>query len=133
VSERVLLDTSVCIPLINRSDASLAQRLLALRPGSLLLCSVVRAELEFGARNSARVAENLERVATFCRAFGSLAFDDAAAVHYGLIRAQLRREGRLIGGNDMLIAAIALSADAPLATRNVEEFRRVPGLTVDPW
>ncbi len=43
-----LLDTSVCIPLINRSDTNLTARLLGHTPGSICLCSVVKAELHFG-------------------------------------------------------------------------------------
>ena len=85
-----LLDTSVCVPLINRTDESTAERLLDHAPGAVLLCSVVKAELYVGARNSARVAENLLRVDRFCRAFESLPFDDEAAAHYGVIRSQLR-------------------------------------------
>lgn len=129
----ILLDTSICVPLINRSDDRLAERLLAQSPPDVVLCSVVKAELQFGARSSARVAENLARVERFCRAFVSLPFDDEAAAHYGTIRALLRREGRLIGGNDLLIAAIALAAEATLATRDVDEFSRVPGLLVEKW
>ena len=128
-----LLDTSVCIPLINRTDERAAERLLGHSPGTVLLCSVVRAELYFGAHNSARVAENLQRVETFCRAFESLPFDDGAAERYGVIRTQLRREGRPIGANDLLIASIALSRGLTLATRNADEFSRVPGLDVDRW
>ena len=79
------------------------------------------------------MAENLQRVETFCRAFESLPFDDAAAERYGVVRAQLRREGRPIGANDLMIASIALSAGLTLATRNTDEFARVPGLDVDRW
>ena len=128
-----LLDTSICVPLINRSEPDLADRLLSHKPGSVLLCSVVKAELHFGARNSARVAENIDRVHRFCRAFESLPFDDSGAERYGSIRAQLRREGRPIGGNDMLIAATALANDVTLVTRNLSEFRRVPELRVESW
>ena len=128
-----LLDTSVCIPLINRTDERAAERLLSLPPGAVRLCSVVKAELQFGAHNSTRVAENLQRVEIFCRAFESLPFDDTAAERYGLIRAQLRREGRPIGANDLMIASIALSGGLTLATRNTEEFARVPGLDVERW
>lgn len=130
---RRLLDTSVCIPIINRDEPALAKKLLAADPGSVLLCSVVRAELEFGARNSKRVAVNLDRVTRFCTSFESLAFDDDAAKHYGEIRAQLRREGSPIGGNDLMIAAICVSNEMALVSRNEREFRRVPGLTVERW
>ena len=128
-----ILDTSVCIPLINRTEKRLAERLLDEAPSSVILCSVVKAELYFGARNSMKVAENLERVDRFCGVFESLPFDDAAAVHYGSVRAQLKREGRPIGANDLMSASIALAANAELVTRNLEEFQRVPGLDVSSW
>lgn len=128
-----LLDTSVCVPLINRSDEDLARRLLNHAPGSIYLCSVVKAELHFGAQNSQRMAENVRRLETFCEAFPSLPFDDEAAKHYGAVRAQLRREGRPIGANDLMIASIALAGAITLATRNVDEFSRVAGLNVEGW
>lgn len=128
-----LLDTSVCVPLINRSDPGLAERLLDQAPDSIVLCSVVKAELYFGACNSKRVAENIDRVQRFCGAFDSLPFDDQAAEKYGSIRAQLSREGRPIGANDLLIAATALSTGRALVTRNVDEFSRVAGLSIETW
>ena len=128
-----LLDTSVCVALINRSDEQAAARLLEHPPGSVRLCSVVKAELHFGVQNSARLAENLQRVEIFCRAFESLPFDDESARHYGIVRAQLRREGRPIGGNDLMIASIAIANSHVLVTRNVHEFSRVAGLEVERW
>lgn len=128
-----LLDTDVCIVYLNGTDETLRDRLLDTPPEELRLCSVVKAELLFGARNSARVAENLERLGQFFSPLASLPFDDAAAEHYGALRAWLQRGGTPIGGNDMLIAAIALAHDCTLATRNVGEFSRVPGLRVQRW
>ena len=128
-----LLDTSVCVPLINRTDARAAARLLGHSRGSVRLCSVVKAELYFGAQNSSRLAENLQRVETFCRAFESLPFDDESAKQYGIVRAQLRREGRPIGGNDLMIASIAVAHSHILVTRNMDEFSRVSGLEVERW
>ena len=128
-----LLDTSVCVALINRSDEQVATRLLEHSRGSVRLCSVVKAELHFGAQNSSRLSENLQRVEIFCRAFESLPFDDESARHYGLVRAQLRREGRPIGGNDLMIASIAIANSHVLVTRNVGEFSRVAGLEVERW
>ena len=128
-----LLDTNICVPLINRAEAALSKRLLAADPAEVTLCSIVRAELEFGARNSDRVAENLDRVARFCSAFESVAFDEQAAESYGEIRAHLRREGTPIGANDLLIAAIAIANELTLVTRNVAEFARVPRLLTERW
>jgi tRNA(fMet)-specific endonuclease VapC len=79
------------------------------------------------------VEQNLERLREFFSPFDSLPFDDDAAERYGVIRAQLRREGNPIGANDMLIAAIALTADVAVVTRNRQEFRRVAGLRVETW
>ena len=128
-----LLDTSVCVALINRTERQVAARLLEHSPGNVRLCSVVKAELHFGAQNSSRLAENLQRVENFCRAFESLPFDDESARHYGIVRAQLQREGRPIGGNDLMIAAIAIANSHVLVTRNVGEFSRVSGIEVERW
>ena len=84
-------------------------------------------------QNSRRIAENLRRLETFFESFPSLPFDDDAARHYGTVRAQLRREGRPIGANDLMIASIALAGSLTLATRDVDDFKRVPGLKVEGW
>ena len=53
--------------------------------------------------------------------------------YYGRIRSWLKRQGRLIGNNDLFIAAHALSLGAVLVTNNVREFNQVPDLTVENW
>lgn len=128
-----LLDANVCIRLINNSSPALLRRFRLESPASLRLSSVVRAELMFGARNSGRVAENLRLIADFWEPFVSLPFDDPSAAHYGVIRAELRRQGRPIGSNDLLIAATALAHDVTLVTHNTREFSRVPGLRLEDW
>ena len=128
-----LLDTSVCIGWLSVRDIGVKRQVASLKRDEVALCSVVKAELLYGARASARVRENLEKLEAFFALFPSLPFDDAASEHYGAMRAQLRRAGTPIGGNDMLIASIALAADATLVTRNEKEFRLVPGLRVEVW
>ncbi len=49
---------------------------------------------------------------------------------YGRTYRYLQENGRLIGSNDLWIAATALAHRMPVVTRNVEHFRRVPGLDV---
>ena len=123
-----LLDANACIRLLNGTSASLLERFRRESPSFLRMSSVVKAELVFGARNSSRAAENLRLIAAFWEPFESLPFDDLYAEQYGLIRAELKRQGRLIGASDMLIAATALTYDVTLVTHNTREFARVPRL-----
>lgn len=53
--------------------------------------------------------------------------------HYGRAYRHLRDNGALIGANDLWIAATALAYGMPVVTRNVDHFRRVPGLDVEPY
>jgi tRNA(fMet)-specific endonuclease VapC len=126
-----LLDTNVCIAYLNGRETGVRNTLLALSPASVFLCSVVKAELLYGARGSSRVRQNLERLAAFFAHMSSLPFDDEAAEHYGLIRSSLERAGISLGANDLMIASICLAHDAVLLTRNLGEFRQVPGLRID--
>jgi tRNA(fMet)-specific endonuclease VapC len=128
-----LLDTDICVEYLRGSDADIRDRLSSLAPTDAWLCSIVKAELNFGAHNSKRVAANLRRLREFYQHLQSAPFDDRAAEHYGSLRAHLRREGTEIGPNDLKIASIALANDMTLVTGNLREFHRVPGLMVAEW
>ena len=128
-----LLDTDVCIHLLNAREPELLQRFKRHSPPELAVCSVVRAELLWGARNSARVAENVDRVREFCDPLRSLPFDDSCAECYGVIRADLTARGEPIGPNALMIASIAMAYRVTLVTRNQREFRRVKNLVLEVW
>jgi tRNA(fMet)-specific endonuclease VapC len=128
-----LLDTGVCIHLLNAREPELLARFRAHPPVELALSTIVRAELLWGARNSGRIDENLERVRLFAEPLVSLLFDDESAERYGAIRADLAARGTPIGPNDLLIAATALGHRATLVTRNRREFERVSGLAIEAW
>ena len=128
-----LLDTNACIHLLNGTSRPLAERLRQESPAIVHVSSVVKAELFHGARRSSRIAENLSLLRRFLQPFISLPFDDRCAEHYGQIRSDLEREGRLIGPNDLMIAATARAHDLILVTHNSAEFARVPGLPLEDW
>jgi len=60
-----------------------------------------------------------------------LPFDAAAAAEFDRLRQN--KKLKKIGRGDLLIASIALAHRATLATRNVGDFRQVPGLRVENW
>ena len=127
---RLLLDSSVCIAVMR--DRPKGSRRLAeswLRSDTAV-SSIVLAELEVGARLSARPEQAREALDRLLENLSITPFDQAAAERYGTLRASLQTAGRLIGPLDMLIAAHALSLNLPLLTGNVREFERVPGLQV---
>ena len=128
-----LLDTDICIDFLRGSSTGVRDRLLACSPNEVCLCSVVKAELLFGAHNSQKVAANLRRLRDFFQPFQSVFFDDGAAEVYGSLRSHLRREGAAMGSNDLMIAAIAVALGLTLVTHNRSEFERVPGLRLAAW
>ena len=128
-----LLDTNACIRILNGTSECLLRRLRSQAPGEVRVCSVVKAELYFGARKSSRVHENLLLLEKFFAPIESLPFDDSCAEQYGAIRADLERQGRPIGPNDLLIAATAKAHDLVLVTHNRAEFSRIAGLRLEDW
>ncbi|MBK7647445.1 MAG: type II toxin-antitoxin system VapC family toxin [Betaproteobacteria bacterium] len=128
-----LLDSNVCIHLLNGRHTTLIQRFRQYDPRQTVLCSMVKAELMRGALRSQRVELNLERLAIFFAPLKSLPFDDSAADHFARVGAELMKRGTPIGPNDLVIAATALAHQVTLVTHNTAEFSRVPGLRLEDW
>lgn len=128
-----LLDTNTCIQFINGTSPTVKDHFRQHSASDLVLCSVVKAELFFGARKSQRIESNLLTLERFFKAFKSLPFDDRSAEEYGQIKAALASQGQLIGPNDLMIAAIGRAHDAVLITNNTREFSRVTGLRLQDW
>lgn len=128
----ILLDTNICIYMINAKPAAVLERFKHYRLGEIGLCSVVAAELAFGVAKSGS-ARNRQALEMFLAPLTILPFDERAAWAYGDLRAELERRGTPIGSLDTMIAAHALSQQATLITNNTREFAQVPGLQVDNW
>ncbi|MFN0138183.1 MAG: type II toxin-antitoxin system VapC family toxin [Phycisphaerae bacterium] len=128
-----LLDTNACIAILKKNSTRLVERVESLPPQQVCVCSVVRAELLYGAMKSANPQRNLESLNSLLWGMESHPFDDAAANEYAVIRQQLESAGTPIGSNDFIIAAIARSRGLTVVTRNTREFCRVPNLLVEDW
>ena len=128
-----LLDTNVCVRYLNGRSLSIRERLQATNAEDIVVCSVVKAELFYGAMKSNNPQRTLVNQQQFLNSFASLPFDDEAAEVYGRIRAHLATQGTPIGANDLQIASISLVHNLTLVTHNTGEFSRVPGLRLEDW
>jgi tRNA(fMet)-specific endonuclease VapC len=131
---KYLIDTNACIchmRAVARKDWTV--RLAQLDPIEIAISTITKGELLFGVHRSQQPQLGLATLANLFGQLRSLPFDDAAAERYGLIRCDLANRGRLIGANDMLIAAIAMAHGLAVITHNVSEFSRIPGLTIEDW
>ena len=128
-----LLDTNVCVVYLNQPQSRVAAQLHCFHPQDITVCSVVKAELFFGAMKSQRPDQTLQKQQGFLAAFHSLPFDDKSALLFGKIRADLQRQGQPIGPYDLQIAAIAMANDLTLVTHNTREFSRIDGLRLADW
>ncbi len=129
---RYLLDTNIVSHLLRDPHGPIADQIRSVGEESVCTSIVVTAELRYGVakRASPKLAAQLEAVLAALEALPLEAPSDEA---YGRIRTQLEREGTPIGGNDLLIAAQALSLGYTLVTDNEPEFRRVEGLSITNW
>lgn len=131
----VLLDTNICIHLINRrAGFERALRRLSGRSfGEICISAITVSELRYGVAKSTKFRENAAALDEFLSRFDLLDYPVSAAEIYGMIRADLERSGTPIGNNDLLIAAHAVTIDARVATANTSEFGRVRGMKVVDW
>lgn len=129
---RYLLDANAISVMARDPRGVLARRVRLIGSDNLCTSIIVMGELHFGiARNwSARLVETMAPVMEMLTV-EPLSSD--ADIRYAELRAHLQRQGRLIGANDLWIAAHALALDCTLVTANIGEFSRVPDLHTDNW
>ena len=130
---RYLLDTNTIIFALKDAQGKSALRIGEVPHDDVAICSVVEAEFYYGATKYGRPARREAALKAFLRPFQSLPFDSSCVPEYARIRDHLERGRNMIGGNDLIIAAIALTHDLTVVTHNGNEFNRIPGLRVADW
>jgi tRNA(fMet)-specific endonuclease VapC len=119
-----LIDTNIVIYLASNRFPELVRKVQSIPVGEIRLSAIVFAELALGSENGlAPKQATLERL---LRQMPLAPFDEAAARAYAKLPFKRARF-------DRLLAAHALSLDAVLVTRNVDDFADIPGLKVENW
>jgi tRNA(fMet)-specific endonuclease VapC len=130
---KYMLDTNICIYIIKQKPQKVIDRFRQAKVSEIGVSSITLSELEYGVIKSLNPEQNKLALTQFVAPIEIPAYDDAAAQHYGKVRAYLERQGTPIGSLDMLIAAHALSLNAVLITNNEKEFKRVSKLQIENW
>ena len=128
-----LLDSCICIDFLRGRLPYAYDLMRNSDPRLFKIPAVVEGELLVGVEKSSRPEKARWLVDEFTLPFDVLPFDSDCAREYGRIRALLERSGKKIGHNDLFIAATALANNAVLVTNNMDEFKRVPGLSLECW
>ena len=128
-----MLDTDISSYIMKRSHDAVLRRLRAVPIRDVCISAITKSELMYGVEVSPRRQRDQPALDAYLRHVEVLEYPGEAAVHYAQIRAALKTAGRMIGANDLFIAAHARSLGLTLGTNNTAEFERVPGLAIENW
>jgi tRNA(fMet)-specific endonuclease VapC len=128
----ILLDTNVLIHYI-KGLPGVVERLQSVRRDQLAISTITVYELEYGTLKARFSSARRKALAGGLEAIRRIPFDQQAALAAARIRVELEAAGAVIGPLDLLIAGVAVTRGAELATANTGEFRRVKGLVVQNW
>ena len=136
----ILVDTNIVSEAMKlQPDRAVTAWVNAQAWDSLYLCTPVLAELRYGIERLARgrrknlLAAGLDRVENELYHGRILSFDQAAAVNYGRLTVNREQQGRRMEQMDALIAAIALTHGAIIATRDARDFADLGLEVINPF
>lgn len=126
------LDTNTVLDYF-RGKGNVAANLLAVPPREVALPAIVAYEAWVGVLGSQNAKRRQAQYEQFLATVEILPFDLPVGRRAAELRLALEPRGEGIGPMDTLIAATALAHNATLVTRNLREFKRVPGLQLVDW
>lgn len=131
----VLIDSSVFIA-AERGTLDIEARLSRSLSGQHYISPMVLSELLVGlhkAGASEHARARREFIGYWQQRFPLIPIDAEVAERHAALNVELQRQGVVIGPHDLWLAATCLAHGLSIATLNLGEFRRVPGLVVEDW
>ncbi|TAK64169.1 type II toxin-antitoxin system VapC family toxin [Methylobacter sp.] len=130
---RYLLDTNICIYIAKHNPRAVRERFARHAASELAMFFITLGELRFGTEKSQSRERALASISQLEAVIQVAPLPEAAGEHYGQIRAALQSKERIIGNNDLWLAAHARAEGWILVTNNEREFVGVDGLQVENW
>lgn len=128
-----LIDTDTCIYITKQKPIHVINKFKRLQVGAVVMSAINYGELCYGSEKSDHPKKAHAALESLIGVIPVLPVPQEAAKQYGHIRAHLESTGKIIGNNDLWIAAHCLTLGVTLVTNNVREFQRVPKLRVENW
>lgn len=129
-----LLDTSVYSQPIKRTPNRAAlRRWEALGDSRLVISAICHAEVIFGLLKNGATTLRTAYDATLRGRLTMLNIDEAVADTYAALRRDCEAAGQQVADMDLLIAASAYAHGLTVATLNMNDFSRIPGIAVEDW
>jgi tRNA(fMet)-specific endonuclease VapC len=127
-----MVDTNLCIYLIQHRPPEVLARFATLSVGEAIMSIVTLAELRHGVERQPELkSRSAQAVTNLLQLIPALPFDEEAAVNYGVLAAAVQARKRDV--LDRMIAAHAKSVNCTLITNNEADFADYPGITVENW
>ncbi len=130
---RFMLDTDICIYIKNNRPPYVVNRFAHFRKGEVVISVITFGELLNGAMKSNQADKALLKINQLANILPVQPMAIDTAQNYALIRSNLEKQGKIIGGNDLWIAAHALSLNLTLVSNNTREFSRIEDLRLENW
>lgn len=132
--KRYLLDTGIAGCYIDRRNGVFERAQAETALGNWIgIAHPVLGELAYRVEGGPNRDRNMQRLHLALAAWRLWPVTEEAAFEYGRVAAELRRMGRPIGQNDMMIAAIALTLGNCTVVSMDGDLSAVPGLSVENW
>lgn len=128
----IFLDTNICIYYLNGTVPSVRDHLLDTPPNDIKIPVIVHSELLFEIKKKS-AKKNLLKVQRFLEPFEIVKYTSEVSETYAKLRLAAESTGKIVGPNDLLIAAIVVANNGTLVTRNRAEFSRIKSLKLAEW
>jgi tRNA(fMet)-specific endonuclease VapC len=128
-----LLNTCI-VSAFFRKSASLIEKLEKLTPDDIKISTITLMEIEYGLQLNPPLRSKIQPIWHSLKSqVEIIPFSQDDAIHAAHIRSVLKKEGRLIGPYDILLAGTSKNHKLIFVTDNVAEFKRIEDLRVENW
>ena len=127
-----LLDTDTIIYNL-KGNESIRRNLQDHFEDPMKICVITLMELYFGAYQSKKIAGNLSKVRAIENAFEVISVNNDCADIFGMLKASLKKSGKILDDFDLIIASCAMTNNLTLVTNNTKHFSRIDGLKLTNW